>query len=216
MSAQVQAGVLPSQNAEIILPPLPDWGTTRHGLKVDLRDEVWYVPTSPDGGAIMQVNFNALRWEEGRVLLRASERAIHILKLYLAAHLASKAASTLENDRKAVRYMIRYFADNPEALPCDKGQAFQFEALSESAMRAFLAHCLTTPNQGNDFSRIRTIYRWCTRVGLPGFSASLDLALRSIRSPGNSKGDSVRARDPLKGPLSPDERDATPTSFDTG
>jgi len=57
----------------------------------------------------------------------------------------------------------------------------------------------------NDFSRLRTFYRWGVARQHDDFDAGLCRILQSVTAVGNAKGHSVRFRDSVKGPFSPDE-----------
>ena len=48
------------------------------------------------------------------------------------------------------------------------------------------------------------LQKW-VELQLPGVTAECAAYLREHRKPGNSKGDAVRTRDPVKGPFSEDE-----------
>lgn len=73
-------------------------------------------------------------------------------------------------------------------------------------LHAYLRFCLTRPDQGNPFSRIRQFYRWGAFVlEVPDFDKSIALELKSLTAPGNKKGEATVSWDPLKGPLSEDE-----------
>jgi hypothetical protein len=62
-----------------------------------------------------------------------------------------------------------------------------------------------TADKGNDFSRLRTFYRWGVARQHRDFDPGLFRILQSITAVGNSKGHNVRFRDTVKGPFSPDE-----------
>ena len=77
--------------------------------------------------------------------------------------------------------------------------------LNEGLVRSFLQHGIEhTADKGNDFSRLRTLYRWGVARQHQNDPAFLDILL-SITAVGNAKGHSVRFRDVVRGPFSPDE-----------
>lgn len=191
------------------LPQVPARGMTKHGVEVDLTGEIWRLPNARAGGAVVTLNFELLQKPNRDPIGQASASALHILKLYVAHHLASKSPMSLGNDRDTVGRLLNFLSARADSLGVDSSRRFEFGVLTEAVLRAFLEYGLTnTASQGNDFSRLRTFYRWGTRTGLPGFNQSLAAALQSITAGGNAKGQATRSRDPVKGPLAPDERDA--------
>ena len=78
--------------------------------------------------------------------------------------------------------------------------------LTEGTVRAFLQHGVEhTADKGNDFSRLRAFYRWGVTRQYEDFDPGFLDILRSITAVGNAKGHSVRFRDVLRGPFTPDE-----------
>jgi integrase len=83
--------------------------------------------------------------------------------------------------------------------------AFDWNDLTEGLARALPHGVEHTADKGNDFSRLRTFYRWGVARQHQDFDPGLFRILQSITVVGNSQGHNVRFRDSLKGLFSPDE-----------
>jgi integrase len=176
------------------LPPLPSRVISMDGQLVDTSTVCWHFRSSSDGGKLILIPWDRL--DEPAIL---SDRAQYLAKLFLADKVSRKKARTIENDFR----MFRRFQD---WLGSVRRSAFDWSGLTEGLARAFLAHGVEhTADKGNDFSRLRTFYRWGVARQHCDFDPGLFRILQSITAVGNSKGHNVRFRDLLKGPFSPDE-----------
>jgi integrase len=188
------------------LPPLPvvrSQVITKDRQIVDTTNDVWHFRASDDGGRVLRVDWPVIA-AVGRPL-RPSERAIRILKLYVAHRLTFSKGMTVLNDSGMFRRFFRWYATG--AMGAGGPVIFEWNLVTEEVFRAFLEHGLTTASKGNDFARLREMYMWgAFGAQLPEFDPDLALALKTIRAQGNIKGASVRFRDPLKGPLDQDEQ----------
>jgi len=161
---------------------------------VDTSAVCWRFRSSSDGGKLILIPWDRL--DEPAIL---SDRAHCLAKLFLADKVSRKKARTIENDFR----MFRRFQD---WLGSVRRSAFDWSDLTEGLAPAFLAHGVEhTADKGNDFSRLRTFYRWGVARQHLDFDPGLFRILQSITAVGNSKGHSVRFRDSVKGPFSPDE-----------
>lgn len=176
------------------LSPLPASVLSFDGQLVDTTPEIWRFRSSLDGGKRI-----ALHWAQQDELNILSPRARHLLKLYFADRIARKKARTIEND-------FRMFLRLQEWLHSRTQPQVEWADLNEGLVRSFLQHGVEhTADKGNDFSRLRTFYRWGVARQYRDFDpAFLDILL-SITAVGNAKGHSVRFRDVVRGPFSPDE-----------
>lgn len=176
------------------LPPLPAQVLSFDGQLVDTSQAVWRFRSSLDGGKTISLDW-ALQDAQGILSLRAR----HLLKLYFGSRTAQKKARTIEND-------FRMFLRLQEWLHSRIQVPAEWSSLNEGLVRAFLQHGIErTADKGNDFSRLRTFYRWGVARQYRDFDpAFLDILL-SITAIGNAKGHSVRFRDVARGPFSPDE-----------
>ncbi len=176
------------------LPSLPTSVLSFDGQLVDTSPEVWHFRSSLDGGKTISLHW-ALQDEPSVLSLRAR----HLLKLYFADRITQKNARTIEND-------FRMFLRLQEWLRSRIQPPVEWADLSEGLVPAFLQHGIEhTADKGNDFSRLRTFYRWGVARQYGNFDpAFLDILL-SITAVGNAKGHSVRFRDVVRGPFSPDE-----------
>jgi integrase len=133
-----------------------------------------------------------------------SERAMQVIKLYIAQRLAFWKGMTVWNDSVMFCRFFRWYAAN---LREGRSAIFDWSLLTEDVFRAFLEHGLTTSSKGNDFARLREMYTWAAfGAQLPEFDPDLAIALKTIRAQGNVKGAAVRFRDPLRGPFDSDEQ----------
>jgi integrase len=180
------------------LSPLPRSIRSMDGQDVDLNTDTWSLRVSADGGCVVTIKFSHLEMEERPLL---SSRAFHLVKLYLADRLERKKAKTVVGDFYTFQVFARWASLNL------KRPDFNWIDLTESIARAFLEYCVKyTADRGNAFSRLRSFYGWGVARQYPDFDTSLLLVLQSITAPGNSKGHHVRFRDPVRGPLSTDEK----------
>jgi integrase len=133
-----------------------------------------------------------------------SERAMQIIKLYIAHRLTFSKGMTVWNDSVMFRRFLRWYVT---AVRVGRPAAFDWELVTEDIFRAFLEHGLKTASKGNDFARLREMYTWgAFGAQFAEFDPDLALVLKTIRAQGNVKGAAVRFRDPLKGPLDQDEQ----------
>lgn len=192
------------------LPPLPavrPQVITKDRQIVDTAGDVWRFRASDDGGRLLSIDWPSL--VATAVPLPLSERAVHILKLYVAYRLTFSKGMTVWNDAVMIRRFFRWYAANyGSSITVGRATAFVWSQLSEEVFRGFLEYGLSTASKGNDFARLREMYFWGTfGLQLPEFDPDLALVLKTIRAPGNVKGAAVRFRDPLKGPLDTDEQE---------
>lgn len=192
------------------LPPLPavrPQVITKDRQIVDTTGDVWRFRASDDGGRLLSIDWPSLVATAAPLPL--SERAMHILKLYLAYRLTFSKGMTVWNDAVMFRRFFRWYAANyGSSITVGRAGAFMWSQVSEEVFRAFVEYGLSTASKGNDFARLREMYFWGTfGLQLPEFDPDLALVLKTIRAPGNVKGAAVRFRDPLKGPLDTDEQE---------
>ena len=176
------------------LPALPLRVISLDGQLVDTSALCWRFRSSADGGRLICVPWDRL---DERAIL--SDRARYLAKVFLADKISRKKARTIENDFR----MFRRFQD---WLGSVRQPSFDWNDLTEGLARAFLAHGVEhTTDKGNDFSRLRTFYRWGVARQHGDFDPAMLRTLQSITAVGNAKGHNVRFRDSVKGPFSPDE-----------
>ena len=176
------------------LPSLPVSVLSFDGQLVDATQEIWRFRSSLDGGKTIM-----LHWPRQDELNILSPRARHLVKLYFADRIARKKARTIEND-------FRMFLRLQEWLRSRIQPPAEWASLTEGLVRAFLQHGVErTADKCNDFSRLRTFYRWGVARQYPDFDPAFLEILRSITAVGNAKGHSVRFRDVVRGPFSSDE-----------
>ena len=166
------------------LPSLPVSVLSFDGQHVDTSQAIWCFRSSLDSGAKITIHWTRL--DELNIL---SARARHLVKLYFADRIARKKARTIEND-------FRMFLRLQEWLRSHTQPPAEWASLTEGLVRAFLQHGVErTADKGNDFSRLRTFYRWGVARQYRDFDPAFLEILRSITAVGNAKGHSVRFRD---------------------
>jgi integrase len=176
------------------LPCLPTQVVSMDGQLVDTSTACWCFRSSSDGGKVIPIPW--ARFDQPAIL---SDRARFLVKLFIADKISRKKARTVEND-------FRMFLRLQEWLGPARRSPFEWADLTEGLARAFLAHGVEhTADKGNDFSRLRTFYRWGVARQHRDFDPVIFRILQSITAVGNSKGHYVRFRDPVRGPFSPDE-----------
>ncbi len=173
---------------------LPAAARTKCGQVFDPRADLWVVRKHADGGNTLHFDWTKLAG--------FSREAVGLAKRILADRAPSYAGTTTWNDF----YMLMRFAawlpgyaaraGTRELLP------FRWRALDTPGFAAFLDHGLSTAQKGNDFARLRDLYRWgVDALRHPSFAPDVLVAIEGTRAPGNSKGQAVRAGDATKGEL---------------
>ncbi len=176
------------------LPPLVRSTLSFDGQLVDTSQKIWRFRSSVDGGKII-----ALDWAQHKKANVLSPRALDLLRLYFADRIARKKARTIENDFRMFLRLQKWLYSHNQPLR-------KWTDLTEGLVRAFLQHGIEqTADKGNDFSRLRTFYRWGVARQYSDFDPAFLEVLRSIIAVGNAKGHSVRFRDTVRGPFSTDE-----------
>jgi hypothetical protein len=193
----------PSQISQIddllSLPDLPSTIVSMDGQRVDSSTDKWRIRASSDGGRYEFINWELLDPRPQAPLL--SSRAERLIRLYLADRISRRKACTVVADFKMFYHFFRWLVKYGDR------SSFNWADLDEGMGRSYLDFCLTQAAvKGNYFSRLRTFYRWGVARQYPDFDRLRLQILLSIRAPGNASGHHVRSRDPIKGPLSPDER----------
>jgi hypothetical protein len=164
------------------------------GQLVDTSKEIWRLRSSLDGGK--RIDLDWARQKKANVL---GLHAQGLLRLYFADRITRKKARTIENDFRMFLRLQKWLSSRNQLL-CE------WADLTEGLVRAFLQHGVEhTADKGNDFSRLRTFYRWGVARQYEDFDPGFLDILRSITAVGNAKGHSVRFRDVLRGPFTSDE-----------
>ncbi len=184
------------------LPQLPKQVTTVDGQVVDLQKDIWQCRVAADGGRLLHIKWSKLMNTSARDNQAfLAQRALQLVRLYLADRLTRRKSSTVWNDFGAFVCFCQWLSQNePAKLP------FSWSYYDEPTARAFLRWCETTADNGNRFSRIRVFYEWGIARQYPDFDRTFFQVLKTIRIQGNAKGHHVRFRHPTKGPLSEVEK----------
>ncbi|WP_373071370.1 hypothetical protein [Gemmatimonas sp.] len=174
------------------LPPLPTTAFTADGQMITPSEPVWRLRKREDGGGY----FN-LHWA---MLENFAPRMVHLSKLLLASRASQYSASTTKNEFDTLRRLSQW-RDQPR---------LEWSHIDFPFGESWLSHGVAnTANAGNDFARLRDLYRYGAEVLLhEDFSSTTLLHLETLRAPGNAKGNAVRAGDPDEGYFTPPEVDA--------
>lgn len=186
------------------LPPVPSRILSRDGAVVETHSPIWRISGADSHGTKWILDWNRLD-QRGRDPL-LSERARHLLKLYLADRLSKRKAGTIKRNYNSFLSFSRWLTTNAAELAISRSQGFHWLDVNEGLARAFLQWAVQhTAEKGNDFFILRTFYAWGIARGYADFRHETLRQLKSIRAPGSTKGHHVRFRHPTKGPFSPDE-----------
>lgn len=183
-----------------------DLPLTVYGLPIRIRGRVWEIPVAErPGDGTISLNWSVL--ENLAEQARWTETAVHTIEDYLRWRLPRKAAATVFNDFQMFVRLATWwngYTRPPELTPLPA--AFDWTYLLAWDASEFMRSNPTKNNGGNDFSRLRTFYRWGTAALREGFRHDLLDVLGTERAAGNPKGVAVRHRIPNEGPLTADER----------
>ena len=174
------------------LTPLPAAAFTADGQMLVPSEDVWRLRKREDGGGQLVMDWT--------LVTNFSPRMLHLSKLIVAGRLANYASMTSRNDY----YMLR-------RLGVWHGRpGLEWTSITFAMGEAWLAHCVeNTGEGGNDFARLRDVYRYGAQVlQHEDFSTTTLLQLETTRAPGNEKGNAVRAGDPDEGYFTPPEVDS--------
>jgi integrase len=191
------------------LPDVPSTIVSMDGQQIDSSGNKWRMRMSADGGGWRSINWELLDPRPRAPLL--SSRTERLIRLYLVDRISRRKALTVLTDFKMFcrffRWLVKYGDQS----------SFDWVDFDEGMGRSYLDFSLRqTADKGNCFSRLRNFYRWGVAHQYPDFDRLRLQALLSITAPGNPSGHNVRSRDPIKGPLSPDERLLVARAIATG
>lgn len=159
---------------------LPSLVFTRSGSSLDPQEEVW---EWTDGPFDLRIDF--------RKHINGYSNFVPALKHCLIPFLKGNAGSYVEN----LEYAFRHFTERLESCP---DGAFTSLHISNYAAKL----------DANDLFRLGTLsallQKWVD-LELPGVKPECANYLAERRKPGNKKGEAVRTRNPVDGPLSEEE-----------
>jgi integrase len=178
------------------LPPLPARIRSHEGDWIDISTDVWRIPTRTGAAAITTLNLTRI-WNAATLTPRSQD----VVRHYLAHRVSTAKPKTVDGDVAAVRLFLCWWREHQtDFVP------FDWRYVRAASLRRFLAWGLETPNMGNDFSRLRHLYRWAVQVKeLPDFDPREQMLLSGMRAPGNAKGEAVRSWNDENGPFDWDE-----------
>jgi len=181
------------------LPDVPSTVVSMDGQQVDSSRDKWRIRKSADGGAWEVINWELLEPRPQAPLL--SSRAERLIRLYLADRISRQKARTVLNDFYMFCHFFRWLVKYGDR------SSFDWADFDEGMGRSYLDFGLSQMGtKGTYFSQLRNFYRWGVARQYHDFDPLRLQILRSITAPGNPSGHHVRSRNPIKGPLSPDER----------
>jgi hypothetical protein len=118
------------------LPPLPLQVTTRDGQVVDTSQSIWWMRASIWGGRRLSIRL--CRLEDNRYLPILSERACHLIVLYLVHRLQRQQTRTVGGDFESVVRFGRWLSRQVEqGFLHFKRRNFNWSDLSEELVREY-------------------------------------------------------------------------------
>lgn len=187
---------------------------TRDNQIIETTGDIWRMAQSADSSSILKIKFRA---DYGQ--WRLTDRAMSIEKLYAAQRLGTQATMTVVNDVKSIDALLRWISSSEftQAISSSlslsrqshSGTPIGWSCLSVETLTAFRDHIITSSDGGNHLARVRAFYNWGSFVLRDAaFDPVVANELKAFRIRGNVKGKAVRTRDPIRGALTGDERDA--------
>ncbi len=197
MSARTARSQDPGDEAD--LPSIPPRILSRDGVIVETHLAIWRLSGNESVGKKFRIDWDLLNRYPF-----LTERACHLLKLFLSHQLTRRRASSVSTTYRRLRSFLRWLS----VLPRDvfHPHNFNWSDLSEGVARAFLEWSVKhTAKKGDEFSCLRVFYEWGVAHGYADFQRDILNRLKSIKAPGHATGHNVRFRHPIKGPFSSDE-----------
>lgn len=174
-----------SRNSELgtqtaLVATLPSRVLTRSGATVDTRDDVW---TWTDGPFYVRIDF--------RLYVEGVEKFVPSLKLALVPFVKGYSCRYADNLDSTFRHFTKLIGEFPTAsiTPTDIGN-YAAKLLEHERWRLGTLSVL--------------LQKW-VELGLPGVEPECASFLTERRKPGNRKGEAVRTRNPVEGPLCEEE-----------
>ncbi|MDR3067161.1 MAG: site-specific integrase [Comamonas sp.] len=168
------------QKSSALVPTLPERVFTRSGASFDPRLDVW---AWPDGPYAARLDFG--RFTGSRAFFKTSLKAA--LLPYIKGHSAKYVTNLFE--------AFVHFLDSVLTYPTS--------VIGERDVANYAAKL--RPHEKYRVGTLNGLLQKWVALHLPGVTADCAAYLREHRKPGNTKGDAVRTRDPIKGPFSEDE-----------
>lgn len=169
-----------NRSSTAVVVALPERVLTHGGDSFDPREDLW---EWTDGPFNARIDFRRYRY--------GFEAFIPFLKQTLLAFVKGHSCSHVLNLQGA----FSHFVDVTQI--CPEG-AIGTQHISNYAARL-------APNQVGRLGTLNTLLQKWVALGLPGVEPEGASYLRDRRKPGNKRGEAVRTRNPVEGPLSEDE-----------
>ena len=112
------------------LPAIRPQVITKDRQIVDTTGNVWRFRASDDGGRLLHINWSRIAVAPSPMLL--SERAMQILKLYIAHRLTFSKGMTVWNDSVMFCRFFRWYATN---LRVGRSAVFDWSLVTEDVLR---------------------------------------------------------------------------------
>lgn len=184
------------------LPALPHQVRMKDGQLVDTASNRWQV-RSPKRGTYHTIDWDRLEGAGKRPVFSA--RARHLAKLYMIYSLSKRVWTTTLEHFTSLIYFDRWLGEQFDSSPLTQ-KCFDWGDLDERSIRAFqIWRSKQTVRAGHALSHLRCLYGWGIARHYPDFSPNMLSILRTVRGIATPRGQNVRFRHPLKGPLSPEE-----------
>lgn len=177
-------------------PQLPAVAYTRDGQEIRPNDDLWSFRKRGDGGGVLSLDWSTLHG--------LSPKMTQIAKVMLAGRASTHAPYSTRNDFEMLRRLGAWYRDSPTAERTE----LDWSRIDTKLCERFLAFGMTGAHRGNEFARLRDLYRFgVLALRHEDFSEAVLLALETIRAAGNLKGNAVRDGDPEQGYFTPPEID---------
>ena len=184
------------------LPALPSLVRMKDGQLVDTASNRWQV-RSPKRGTYHTIDWDRLEGAGKCPVLSA--RARYLAKLYMIYSLSKRVWTTTLEHFTSLIYFDRWLGEQFDSSPLIQ-KCFDWGALDERDIRAFqIWRSKQTVRAGHALSHLRCLYAWGIARHYPDFSPNMLSILRTVKGIPIPRGQNVRFRHPLKGPLSPEE-----------
>ena len=184
-----------------VLPAVPKQIISFDGQTIDTSQPVWRIRSAIDGGKMMVFNWlrlNQITTEEQGVY---TERALHLMKLYVSDCLTRRKATTTGVYFSSFITFGQWLANQAELDGFDWSQ--YDETLARSWLEWGIQH---TASKGDYFRHLRIFYQWGLARQYPEFKPETGRILQTIKPALHPVGHHVRFRHQSKGPFSPEEK----------
>lgn len=188
------------------LPKIPAQIISMDGQVIALTGDIWSGRVSPDGGKFKHFNWDLIDSSSNEAIF--TNRAIHIIKLYVVDRISKRKIGTAKGDYSSFltlnKWLKNYHLDVLDSQDC---HSFNWKDLTEGVFQAFLYHGLNQEQEAiKAFYKLRSFYEWGVAHEYPDFCPYIFKSLQLMQARQLPNGHNVRFRHPTKGPFNTDEK----------